>query len=285
MYKHKIFSLQEKVFVASNEHAAEVIGKCGIKIKTIAKESNTFIKCPNPHSAPIFTIYAQKRYQIVRAKRQIQKFADHFDKMKNKKRQISLKNDETIETAWFQKIDVACIIGKQGRQIKKIMLCSQANVISPDTNKNPIFILSGRHANIKVCIFWMKLTAFTSSGNNYFNIEEISVISDYLQQKDTLHQFYTHFSHIKEIVNIKILRERFNFIMMSNYQALSEQVHPANLYNCWNCKKSSDKVAKSLCNHIIACDKCIAILYVDIYLKCYYCHQKIETFLIENYSL
>lgn len=258
-----------------------MIGKRGLKIKRIAKDTQTFIKCPSPYTPPIFEIYAQKRFQLLRAKKQIQKFANHFDKMRNKKRHIGLKPDEKIETAFFQKLDVACIIGKQGRQIKKIMFYSQVKVISPDTNKNPIFILCGKDRNIKVCIFWMKLTAFTSSGNNYFTLQEISIISDYLQEKSGLNHFYTQ--HLKEIVNIKILRDRFNFIMMSNYAAVKEEEIPTNFYHCWNCKKISGKVAKSLCGHIIACDKCIAELYVDIYLKCYYCHQKIETFLIENY--
>jgi hypothetical protein len=280
MLKCKVYRFQEKIFVASNEHAAEVIGKHGLKIKRIAKDTQTFIKCPSPQNPPIFEIYAHKRFQIMRAKKQIQKFAEHFDKMKNKKRQIGLEADEKIETAWFLKIDVACIIGKQGRQIKKIMFYSQVKVISPDTNKPPIFILCGNDLNIKVCLFWMKLTAFTSSGNNNFTLQEISIISDYLQEKNGLN-FYTQ--HIKEIVNVRILRERFNFVMMSNYAAVNEEEFSANSYHCWSCKGNSCKVAKSLCGHIIACDKCIAHLFVDIYLKCYYCHEKIETFLIKNY--
>lgn len=75
MSKNKVYRFREKVFVASNEHAAEVIGKRGIKIKLIAKDTQTFIKCPCPQTAPIFEIYAQTRFQIIRAKKQIKKFA------------------------------------------------------------------------------------------------------------------------------------------------------------------------------------------------------------------
>lgn len=268
--------------MASNEHAAEVIGKRGLKIKKIARDTSTYIKCPSPQSAPIFEIHAHRRYQILRAKNQIKIHADHFDKMKNKKRQLRLRADEKIETIWFQKIDVACIIGKHGGQVKKIMFYSQVKVISPDTNKDPIFIVCGKERNIKVCLFWMKLTALTSSGNNYFLSQEISILNDYLQAKSDSNNFYTQ--HIKEIVNVKILTERFNFLMMSNYNGLEEEKSSTtSVYNCWKCKKNSSKVAKSLCGHVISCDKCIAALYVDIYLKCSYCYQKIESFLIEYY--
>lgn len=269
--------------MASNEHAAEVIGKRGMKIKRIAKDTQTFIKCPSPHNPPIFEINAQKRYQILRAKRQIQKHADHFDKMKNKKRQIFLNPGEKIETAWFEKIDVACIIGKQGKQIKKIMIYSQVKVISPDTNKKPIFIMCGKEKNIKICIFWMKLSAFTSSGNNYFTMQEISIISDYLNEKEITPNPYTQ--DIKDIVNLKVLKDRFDFIMMSNFSVAENFPENVCLYHCWKCKRNSEKVARSLCTHIICCDRCIAELYVNIYLKCAYCHCKIETFLIENYSV
>lgn len=127
----------------------------------------------------------------------------------------------------------------------------------------------------------MKLTAFTSSGNNYFTLQEISIISEYLEQKSTFHYFYTQY--IKEIVNVKILQDRFNLI--SNYANVKElEVLTPCIYYCWKCKTNSEKIAKSLCGHIIACDKCIAEMYADVYLKCVYCHHKIETFLIEVYS-
>lgn len=280
------FRFEEKVFVASNEHAAEVIGKHGRKIKRIAKDTQTFIKCPCPTHPPIFEIYGHRKHLITRAKRDIQRFADHFDKMKNKKRQIRLDAGEKIETIWFEKADVACVIGKRGRQIKKIMFQSQAKVISPDTNKNSIFIIIGLNESVKVCILWMKLTALCSSGNNYLNLKEISIISNFLLEKSSELDFYTE--HIREIINVRILKERFNLIRFkSTVHYVNNDFPPQSLYRCWNCKLNSRKIARCVCcGHVISCDKCIAILYVDVYLKCQnsYCQQKIENFLIENFS-
>lgn len=275
------FRFQEKVFVASNEHAAEVIGKHGRKIKRIARDTKTFIKCPCPTHPPIFEIYGHKKYSITRAKRDIQRFANHFDKMKSKKRQILLDVDEMIETIWFEKQDVACIIGKQGRQIKKIMFQSQAKVISPDTNKNSIFIVIGRQESVEICILWMKLTALCSSGNNYLNFKEISMVEDLLQDFDL---------RIREIINIRVLKERFNLIRFNSTLQLvnNDNIPPQTFYRCWNCKVNSHKIARCVCcGYVISCDKCIAILYVDIYLKCQnsLCHQKIENFLIDSFAI
>lgn len=267
-----------KVFVSSSEHAAEIIGKKGRKIKKIARDTQTFIKCPSPRNPPIFEIYGRKRHQIVRAKRLIQTFANHFDKMKNKKRQIQLIPGEKIETIWFEKIDVACIIGKRGSQIKKIMFFSQTKTISPDTNKKPIFIVIGKEENIAICIFWMKLTVFCSIGNNYFNAKEISLIDDILQGRILM-------QNVKQIVSITLLRERYYDHKIIALRDIPQPLLQKNLYHCWRCKGQSEKIAKGLCGHIIACDKCIAILYVDIYLKCFYCHEKIESFLIENFNI
>lgn len=271
------FRFEKKVFVASNEHAAEVIGKQGRKIKRIAKDTQTFIQCPSPNDPPIFEIYGHKKYLILRAKRHIQRFADHFDKMKNKKRKIRLSEGEKIETIWFRKGDVPSIIGKGGRQIKKIMFYSLAKVISPDTNKNPIFIIIGTERSIKICILWMKLTAFCSSGNNYFNYNEFSMINDFLHDKNS-----------KDIINIRILQEKLDSLMSIGQQFfISDQTYQQqqSFYNCWNCKVNRDKIARGLCGHPISCDQCIAILYEDVYLKCFYCHQKIENFLIENFTI
>lgn len=57
-------------FVASNEHAAEVIGRKGWKIKKIAAATNTRIKCPTPNDPPVFYIFGPKT-EILRAKRMI----------------------------------------------------------------------------------------------------------------------------------------------------------------------------------------------------------------------
>lgn len=278
------FRFEEKVFVASNEHAAEIIGSQGKKIKRIAKDTQTFIKCPSPTHPPIFEIYGHRKHLIVRAKRDIQRFADHFDKMKNKKRQILLEANEKIETIWFEKNDVACMIGKRGRQIKKIMFQSRAKVISPDTNKQPIFIIVGVEESIEFCILLMKLTALCSSGNNYLNFKEISMISDYLLEKTSLLNFYA----IREIINIRILKERFNFVRFDSMCVTNNEIfQPQSFYRCWNCKENSHKIARCVCcGHVISCDKCIAILYVDVYLKCQnsFCLQKIENFLIENFA-
>lgn len=100
------------VYVASNEHAAEVIGSNGWKIKLIAMKTSTYIKCPSPKDIPIFCISGAKR-DVRRAKLMIESWANNFDQMKSKKRNISMHPGDLVETAEFSRLSVACIIGKK----------------------------------------------------------------------------------------------------------------------------------------------------------------------------
>lgn len=49
---------------------------------------------------------------------------------------------------------------------------TKAKIISPDINKEPIFIISGLEGNIRTAVFLMKLAAFGANGSNYFTKQE-----------------------------------------------------------------------------------------------------------------
>lgn len=271
----KKFYIEE--FVPSNEHAAEIIGFKGFKIKRISKETHTYIQCPSPNDLPIFRIFGDSKLSIKIARGKIREYAAHFDKMRNKKRQIKLRSGERLQTICFKKSEISCIIGRKGRQIKSIMTATNVSVISPDRNKEPIFIVVGKERNVEACILIMKIIAFCISGTNYFDHRELNLIHDFLNCN--LADLYLSQS-IYNIVNVKIFEEKFH---KSNFTPRCFEEN-FTFYNCWKCRNKRIKVARALCNHIISCDVCIAHLYADIYLKCKVCNTKIENFLIEYYT-
>jgi hypothetical protein len=274
------FRCIERIFVASNEHAAEIIGLGGYKIKNIARETNTFISCPSPVQAPIFEIFGKCRKNVLIAKKLIQSHANHFDEMRRKKRKICLESeDDEIQTIAFEKNDIPFIIGRKGHQIKKIMRTSQVKIISPDTNKFPIFIITGLEDNIKKCVFWMKLTAFVANGRHYFSPREVKTLYNYT------HRVSDHLSlQMHQMVNTRLLRERLKHMNIeanfSNEGVAVTSNDCKKFWNCWKCKSNCERVALALCGHKISCHKCIQFLFRDIYLKCFYCEAKIESFII-----
>lgn len=263
-------------FVASNEHAAEVIGCNGWKIKTIAIRTKTMIKCPSPTEPPIFCIVG-KSNNVEKAKKMIQSWADHFDEMKTKKRDIQLEAGDILETTIFTRVGVACIIGKKGNQVKKIAVYADVKIISPDINKEPIFIISGKKPNVELAIFWMKLTAFCTSSGNYFSSEDVLRIHQLLNQPNNRLQKYA-----EKIVDWRRFNEKF-YALLSQSNHFEEKSLNKNSYNCCYCKQEKFRVAKGLCGHVLSCDSCIVELFRDIYLRCHFCKLKIENFLIEKY--
>lgn len=276
------FRFIENIFIASNEHAAEIIGLGGFKIKKIAKATNTFIQCPSPDDFPIFEVHGNRRIDVLFAKKWIQKYANHFDEMRNKKRQIQVDVDagEIIDTIQFRKADVPYCIGRRGLKIKKIMNLSQVKVISPDTNKSSIFILAGMKQNIKMCTFWMKLTIFCANGNNYFSMDEIALICDCINGNLNNGIFL---QSIQSIVSPYILLEKLKFIQVqNNFSQQLNMTYFQKFWYCWKCKKNCVRIAFPLCGHKISCDVCIISLYADIYLRCFCCHRKIDSFIIQH---
>jgi polyribonucleotide nucleotidyltransferase len=265
-------------FVASNEHAAEVIGANGWKIKAIAIKTKTQIKCPSPYDTPIFNITGCQR-DVERAKKFIQLWANHFDNMKNKKRNILMEPGDTIDTLLLKSFDVACVIGRKGKQIRKIADLARVKIISPDINKEPIFIISGKALSVELAIFWMKLTTFCSSGISFFNEKELRIVENVLKNCVEFNFYRT----TKKIVNLNRLKERFKFFACaeSNCKEIRNEVK-CNPFYCCFCKKLKLRVAKGLCDHILSCDLCIVDLFRNIYLRCHFCNIKIENFIIGN---
>lgn len=268
---------KEYFFVASNEHAAEVIGSNGWKIKAIAKSTQTQIKCPSPTDTPIFCISGTK-HNVIAAKKMIQFWAENFDAMKLKKRSIELEPGDRIETIMFNSVDVSCIIGKKGAQIRKISNIANVKIISPDVNKEPIFILSGKENNLKCAKFWIKLTTFCSTGAIYFDHEDMLILENL---RNCSNEMWTQ--QARDIISSKRLIEKFHLLSSDwNYPQM-ERVGACGSepYNCCYCRMSKPRVAKGLCGHVISCDLCIVDLYRDIYLRCHFCKVKVENFLIE----
>lgn len=273
------FYVQEYFFVASNEHAAEVIGSNGWKVKVIATKTGTQIKCPSPKEPPIFEVSGNKA-NVELAKKMIQSWANHFDQMKSKKRTIKLETGDIIETVMFTSLDVACIIGRKGKQVKKIAALAEVKIISPDVNKEPIFIVSGKQEKVKLAIFWMKLTTFSSTGNNYFNPNEISNINQIMQNRRSFETKITG-----KVINLRRFHESFQSLLVhrNNFQEKTVTKRICS-YNCCYCTQKKFRVARAFCGHVISCDVCIVELFQDIHLKCYFCKVKIENFLIEIYN-
>lgn len=265
-------------FVPSNEHAAEIIGFKGYKVKRLSKETHTYIQCPSPNEPPIFRIFGDNKVSVEVARTKIRESATHFDLMRSKKRQIDLQPGDKLETAYFRKYDIPCIIGRKGKQIKKIMMATNVTIISPDTNKEPIFIVSGKERNVEACVIAMKIIAFSASGINYFSRNELNLIHDFFNNNLTEVSFM---SCILDIINVRSFEQKF--LSINQRRIFRKMPENVSFYKCWNCKNERIKIARTLCHHIISCDSCIAHLYADIYLKCKMCGKKIENFLIEYY--
>lgn len=274
------FQVEEFYFVASNEHAAEVIGRNGWKIKLIALKTRTNIKCPTPIDAPIFCISGRKN-NVQKAKSLIKSWADNFDRMKVKKRSFRLNPGDSIDTVMLNSFDVPAIIGKQGKQIKKIAEMANVKIVSPDINKEPIFIISGKDSDVETAIFWIKLTAFCLNGTNFFSYNNVLLIQQLLQDPYQNVDFVTR---SQRIVNFRKLNQNFH-LMTAEAKRFERRKSTGDVsaYNCCYCKEQKFKVAKGLCGHVISCDLCIVRRFQDLYLRCHFCKLKIENFLIENY--
>lgn len=266
-------------FVASNEHAAEVIGRKGWKIKQIASETGTQIKCPTPHTPPVFYIFGNKMNSL-KAKRMITAWANNFDLMKTKKRSIRWTPGDIVDTVLLNSKDVSTVIGRKGRQVKRIAEIASVAIVSPDINKEPIFILSGKKTNVETAIFWIKLTAFCVNETNYFSHQNILLIRQLLENSDQdVRSELTR--NTGKIVNLKKLKESFHLLTAATLPEASTSRTAS--YYCWRCKQTKFRVAKGpLCGHQLCCDLCIVELFKDFYLQCQFCKIKIENFLIET---
>lgn len=279
-------------FVASNEHAAEVIGRKGWKIKEIASKTNTRIKCPTPDGMPVFQIFGQK-INALKAKRLITAWANNFDHMKTKKRSIRWTPGDVVDTVLLHSSDVSTVIGRKGKQVKTIAETANAAIVSPDINKEPIFIVSGKEANVSAAIFWIKLTAFCVNETNHFTQHNILLIRRLLDKYDqNIRCELTR--NTGKIVNLKKLREKFPSLinetlrsrlngMYETTQLTVSETFTASYY-CWCCKQTKYRIAIALCGHVLCCDLCIVQQFKDFYLQCSVCKSKVDNFLIEAYD-
>lgn len=269
-------------FVASNEHAAEVIGRKGWKIKHIAQHTNTKIKCPTHGKPPVFHIFGQKM-NALKAKRMITAWANNFDQMKSKKRNIRCLPGEIVDTVLLNSKDVAATIGRKGKQVKKIAEIADVAIVSPDTNKEPIFIVSGSKTKVETAIFWIKLTAFCSNESNHFTQQDILVIRNILLNFKEENEGKQLLMNTGKVINLGKLKEKFPLLIASEKHA-QPLTNTVASYYCWSCKQTKNRVARALCAHEICCDLCVVELFKDFYLQCRICKLKIENFLIETYN-
>lgn len=276
--------IKKSCFVASNEHAAEVIGRNGWKIKSIAINSGAVIKCPTPTEAPIFYISGYKR-NVERAKKMIKMWADNFDRMRDRKRTIKCEPGDILETVMLKRADISSVIGRHGKQVKKIAAYSNVTIISPDINKEPIFILSGKKSALDLAIFWIKLTALSATGANYFESRQIPLFARLFQEfgsseeggSDIERSLRRRTSFIINFRKLNLLSLNQVFISMNLTLKVKTISEP---YRCNRCLSTKLRVAKGLCGHTICCDLCIVQLFRDIYLRCRICLKKIDNFLI-----
>lgn len=273
--------IKESCFVASNEHAAEVIGRNGWKIKSIAFNSGASIECPTPTEAPIFHISGYKN-NVTKAKKLIIMWADNFDRMRDRKRTIKCEPGECVETVLLNRADISSVIGRHGKQVKKIAECSNVTIISPDINKEPIFILSGKESDLDLAIFWIKLTAFSSTGANYFEYRQKPFIECFLNPNE----IKSAVNSVEESLRVKTMSiinfRKLNFTSLNQiFKTINSITKPiAEPHKCIHCLITKTRMAKSLCGHVICCDMCIIQLFQDIYLRCRTCTKKVENFLI-----
>lgn len=268
--------VKESCFVASNEHAAEVIGRNGWKIKSIACISGTSIRCPTPKEAPIFYITGY-RSDVERAKKMIKMWADNFDRMKDKKRAIKCGPGDLVETVMLSRADISPVIGRQGKQVKKIATLANVTIISPDINKEPIFIISGKKPDLDLAIFWIKLTAFSATRANYFEMRQKSLLArTFLELEGSIDKILIN--RTSSIINLKKVNLTHLSQILKSIKVSHESI--AEPYQCHICLSTKLRMAKAICGHIICCDFCIVKLFQDIYLRCRTCSLKVDNFLI-----
>lgn len=200
--------------------------------------------------------------------------------MKTKKRCIRWAPGDIVDTVFLQSADVSTVIGKKGKQVKKIAEVAQVAIVSPDINKEPIFIVSGNKTNVEAAIFWIKLTAFCVNETNYFSQETVLLIRQLLENysQGITSEFL---KNTEKIINLRKLMEKYP-LLASDETYLEAPIPSNDSYYCWNCKQTKSRVAKALCGHKLCCDVCIVHLFKDFYLKCQVCKIKIDNFLVET---
>lgn len=172
--------------------------------------------------------------------------------------------------------------------MQKIASLGKVKIISPDLNKEPIFIVSGDSFNVSLAIFWMKLTVFCSTGFNFFSWQDKLFLNTLTTHTNNVHN-NEFVSNTGLIINLQSLKfnKKCDLLLLSDnsYKREVKKTNENMTYYCCYCKQNKLKIAKGgICGHIICCSTCIELRYSDIYLRCPLCQIKIENFLIEAYS-
>ena len=266
------------VRVPSIEHAAEVIGLKGAKIKMLKNLTKAKILTPNPGGDPIFVIKAPSEEALSTCESVILNSVANFDNIRLQKRNIIMPRESVVTTIRLFNNQIKIIIGKDGSVIKKIEELFNVFIKSPDrstaiASKEPIFVISGRQQDVNNCITFIKLVLYQSNNDVHLTIDEFLNIEPLLT------------NYMNSIINLESINKKLLMDALSiknvKLKLMETKVSTTTRvkFYCPLCFCYTTKKAKAFpCKHFVCCQNCIVPLYRHPDAKCTTCSKKIDQF-------
>lgn len=135
--------------VPSTEHVAQIVGKNGLKIKTLRASTNTYIKTPTREQDPIFIVTGMVE-NVNEVRQTILEAAKHFTQVAQSK----LLTKEPHEITRFVHVPeplVGWVVGKRGEAILRIKEETNTRINTPRTGMTT-FEVTGLPHNVEAAI-------------------------------------------------------------------------------------------------------------------------------------
>jgi len=144
-------SVSERVAVPTSDHAAEIIGKNGCKIKELRRLTNTYIKSPVRNQETEFLVTGTPE-NVSLVKEYILQQAQHFTDLRKQPLLQSFKgiSGQLVSlNVRVAKEFVGLVVGPKGKTIKKIQEDTHTHIVTPNYQKEPIFVVTGLQFDVE----------------------------------------------------------------------------------------------------------------------------------------
>ncbi|CAG2114167.1 unnamed protein product [Medioppia subpectinata] len=140
-------TVTEQIPVPTSEHVAQIVGKCGSKIKFLRSQTNTCIKTPFRGEEPVFVVSGEPS-DVRRAVDAIQKASQHFTRLIESRSKSCAIGEFTIEVEVPHPY-VGAVVGRNGAVITRIKQLTNTRINTPKGGDlHPKFEVTGTRVNV-----------------------------------------------------------------------------------------------------------------------------------------
>jgi len=138
----------QMVPVPTSEHVAQIVGKCGSKIKFLRTETGTCIKTPYRGDDPVFVVTGHPD-NVRMAVAAIEKASNHFTRLMESRSNTCAVGEVTVLVEVPQQY-VGVVVGRNGSVIIKIKEQTNTRINTPKGDAaNPSFEVTGTRVNVE----------------------------------------------------------------------------------------------------------------------------------------